>query len=182
MSDRVTFDNGDWPAVQAAVTRRMAELALSPRDLRDLTSLSASSLAKLRGKQPVGRMHLGTLRQVSRGLGWPDTALADLAQGRLTPEDLANPDPSEPELHERFLRLEAAVRQLHQGLTEIAQLEDERSAKMATLLTEVATLAGLLNSPDLIRVRLAARRGEAPLRRSGTVPSIRPDEFSETDS
>lgn len=177
---RVTFDDGNWSAVQEAVAQRMAELELTPRDLEHLSGLSSYAIAKLRGKKKsTGAMHLGMLRGASSALGWARDALADLAQGRITPEDLARADPSDLELHERFLRLERALRELYRGLMEIAQLDEERTTKMATVLAEVARLGDLLEAPDLIRVRLAAWRGRTLLHRADTVPSQDPDKYQE---
>lgn len=83
-SDDMTPDTDQTHTLAGLVANRRAELRLSQQALADVSGVSVSTIQVLeRGGQ--SRFHRSTLRGLSLGLRWPETALIDYLDAGVMP-------------------------------------------------------------------------------------------------
>lgn len=75
-----TTVTSDWSAVAAAVRKRMKALEITAVRLARNTGLSEATIRGIRAGTASPRPD--TLARLSRGLGWPDKSLANVAAGK----------------------------------------------------------------------------------------------------
>lgn len=84
--------SGRWDEVAQRIDARMTELQLVQADVARLASVSATTVRSLlRVQRDVYRR--GSLRSISRALGWVPTALEDFAASGKEPIPWTDPEP-----------------------------------------------------------------------------------------
>lgn len=121
-------DGGDWAAVAAAMSRRLAELGMRQRDLAERAHVSQAIVRELQHNTAQRRRSARTLEALSVALGWHPRHLHSVLSGAPVP------DRSEPValpgdvVAGRLAAIEAQLRSIEARLIDVqARLGSERS-------------------------------------------------------
>jgi DNA-binding Xre family transcriptional regulator len=121
---RGQVEGEDWPAVAAALNKRMAARRVGQQELAQLSGVSVSTLRQL--QHGAGRrVQNKTLSAISRALDWPDDHLTGILVS--SPRAQTHESADSDEVLDLLRQLETRVREMGLQLADLTTVIDQHS-------------------------------------------------------